>query len=190
MHAQYFVAALVAATGSIAQETGKLGDAKAIMNNPRGAKYMAMFPKMAGVPVSGMVTAMSGPNGKGVKFDLKLEGLPMGMGPYAFHLHDQPVPANGSCAATLAHLDPYQRGQATPCNMSMPATCEVGDLSGKHGKIDGMMVMKNFTDMYASLVPGIGAFFGNRSIVIHYPNSTRLACANFMMPPKQGCMMD
>jgi len=35
--------------------------------------------------------------------------------------------------------------------------------------------------MYASLVPGIGAFFGNRSIVIHDANSMRLACANFTM---------
>lgn len=28
-------------------------------------------------------------------------------------------------------------------------------------------------------MPGIGAFFGNRSVVVHYANLTRLACANF-----------
>ena len=39
----------------------------------------------------------------------------------------------------------------------------------------------SFTDQYAALVPRIGAFFGNRSIVIHFANSTRLACANFTM---------
>ena len=39
--------------------------------------------------------------------------------------------------------------------------------------------MRSFTDMYAALVPGIGAFFGNRSIVLHFANTTRLACANF-----------
>jgi hypothetical protein len=39
----------------------------------------------------------------------------------------------------------------------------------------------SFVDQYAALVPGIGSFFGNRSIVIHYANSTRLACANFTM---------
>jgi hypothetical protein len=84
--------------------------------------------------------------------------------------------------------------------MSMPQTCEVGDLSGKHGKIEGMRASKkyvqraqlvcrvanlsfgdSFMDVYAALVPGIGAFFGNRSIVIHSSNSTRLACANFTM---------
>jgi len=44
--------------------------------------------------------------------------------------------------------------------------------------------------MYASLVPGIGAFFGNRSIVIHYANSTRLACANFTMAGMMPMAMD
>lgn len=38
----------------------------------------------------------------------------------------------------------------------------------------------SYTDDYAALVPGIGAFFGNRSIVIHYPNKTRITCANFV----------
>lgn len=51
----------------------------------------------------------------------------------AFHLHDSPVPADGNCTKTLAHLDPYKRGQATPCDKANPQTCEVGDLSGKHG---------------------------------------------------------
>lgn len=39
----------------------------------------------------------------------------------------------------------------------------------------------SFMDKYAALVPGVGAFFGNRSIVIHSANSTRIACANFTM---------
>lgn len=38
----------------------------------------------------------------------------------------------------------------------------------------------SYTDNYAALVPGIGAFFGNRSIVIHFPNKTRITCANFV----------
>lgn len=59
-----------------------------------------------------------------------------------YHLHDQPVPPDGNCSSTLAHLDLYQRGQATACDMAAPETCEVGDLSGKHGKIDGPSAMK------------------------------------------------
>ena len=30
-------------------------------------------------------------------------------------------------------------------------------------------------------MPGIGAFFGNRSIVFHYANKTRISCANFTL---------
>ncbi|KAK4031843.1 Cu,Zn superoxide dismutase-like protein [Parachaetomium inaequale] len=191
MHTLSLLAALVAAQGAVAQMTGKLGDAMAVMNNPPGASYVAMFTEGSGNPVRGKVSAMSSPGGKSVTFNLMLMGLPMGGGPYSYHLHDQPVPVDGNCAATLAHLDPYQRGQAVPCDMSMPETCEVGDLSGKHGKIEGPEVSKSFMDMYVALVPGIGAFFGNRSIVIHYANSTRLACANFTMEkmPGSGCGM-
>lgn len=36
-----------------------------------------------------------------------------------------------------------------------------------------------FREKYASTAPGIGAFFGNRSVVIHFSNQTRFACANF-----------
>ncbi|KAH7385340.1 superoxide dismutase [Phaeosphaeria sp. MPI-PUGE-AT-0046c] len=171
------------AAGALAQNqtTGKLGDAMVVSNNPPMASYVAMFMPNGMKKLRGMVTAMSGKGGKGVDFNLMVMGLPEEGGPFSFHLHDQPVPMNGNCTATLAHLDPYQRGQTPACDMAMPQTCEVGDLSGKHGKIMGMEAMKKFTDMYASLVPGMGAFFGNRSIVIHYANSTRLACANFTM---------
>lgn len=40
-----------------------------------------------------------------------------------------------------------------------------------------------FTDEFASLKPGIGAFFGNRSIVIHKADKSRIACANFAAAP-------
>ncbi|KAK0738149.1 superoxide dismutase [Schizothecium vesticola] len=164
--------------------TGKLGDAMAIMNNPPGAAYSAMFDGGDGSSVKGKVAAMSGPGGKGVMFDLNIMGLPMSGGPFSYHLHDQPVPMDGNCNGTLAHLDPYQRVQAVACDMMNPQTCEVGDLSGKHGKLDGPSSMKSFVDMYATLVAGIGAFFGNRSIVFHSASSARIACANFtMMPP-------
>jgi hypothetical protein len=93
-----------------------------------------------------------------------------------------PVPENGNCTATLAHLDPYIRGEATTCEKEFPATCQVGDLSGKYGAItpdeDGEFEA-TYVDLYASTLEGIGAFFGNRSIVFHHPNKTRISCANF-----------
>ena len=39
--------------------------------------------------------------------------------------------------------------------------------------------VNSYTDFYASLVIGTGAYFGNRSVVVHYANKTRITCANF-----------
>jgi hypothetical protein len=44
-----------------------------------------------------------------------------------------PVEADGNCTKTLAHLDPFIRGEVTPCMKERPETCQVGDLAGKHG---------------------------------------------------------
>jgi hypothetical protein len=99
-----------------------------------------------------------------------------------YHIHVEPVPANGSCASTLAHHDPFIRGEATDCDASKPATCQVGDLSGKYGKppAGNSSYSASYTDLYASLVPGLGSFFGNRSVVFHLANKTRIGCANFV----------
>jgi len=55
-----------------------------------------------------------------------------------YHIHDEPVPASGNCTQTLAHLDPFIRGEDPPCDASAPETCQVGDLSGKYGKIPSL----------------------------------------------------
>ncbi len=55
----------------------------------------------------------------------------------------------------------------------------MGDLSGKFGKISTDPFVAEYSDSFASTTPGIGAYFGNRSFVIHFPNKTRITCANF-----------
>ncbi|KAB5580637.1 hypothetical protein GE09DRAFT_1082968 [Coniochaeta sp. 2T2.1] len=97
----------------------------------------------------------------------------------AYHIHVDPVPANGNCTKTLAHQDPFIRGEDPPCDPRFPQTCQVGDLSGKHGKITSDPFEVTYYDQFASTAGGIGAFFGNRSFVLHYPNKTRITCANF-----------
>jgi len=52
-----------------------------------------------------------------------------------FHIHEKPVPTDGNCTGTGAHLDPYLRTQVPACDSAKPATCEVGDLSGKYGAV-------------------------------------------------------
>ncbi|KAF9731027.1 superoxide dismutase [Paraphaeosphaeria minitans] len=141
--------------------TGLGGDAAIVNNNPAGAKYTATFPG-AGANISGTVTAASNANGTGVLFSKAF-----------LYLQDH----------RSAHLDPYRRGQFanTPmCDPTKPQTCEVGDRSGKHGNITGLSISTSYVDLYASTLPGIGAFFGNRSIVIHRSDGTRLACANWV----------
>ena len=67
-------------------------------------------------------------------------------GDYKYHVHDQPVITD--CASTLAHLDPFIRGQKVSCDINRPASCEVGDLSGKHGAIPGSGGEKIFLFIY------------------------------------------
>lgn len=83
MHPLSFLAAFCAVQGAVAQMTGKLGDAMAVMNNPPGASYVATFTEGPGNQVRGKVTAMSSPGGKSVTFNLTIIGLPMEGGPYS-----------------------------------------------------------------------------------------------------------
>jgi hypothetical protein len=59
-------------------------------------------------------------------------------------------------------------------------------LAGKHGKITSDPFTASYKDEFASTVEGIGAFFGNRSITLHFANKTRLTCANFTMTGTTG----
>lgn len=101
----------------------------------------------------------------------------------AYHVHVSPVPANGDCTAAGEHLDPYNRGEQPPCDPSDPATCQVGDLSGKHGTASGTSFFAEYTDFYLSTDPSSNAFFGDKSVVIHDATGTRLNCGNFQLAP-------
>ncbi|KAL2354065.1 superoxide dismutase [Cryomyces antarcticus] len=159
--------------------TGLFGDAAVTRNNPTGEVYIATIPDSTITAVRGQVIATAAEDGTGVAFVVTFSGLPTSGGPFIYHVHDQPVPTSGNCTGTLAHLDPYVRGETPACDATQPATCQVGDLSGKHGKINDTIFMASYKDLYTSTVPTIGAFLGNRSIVIHYANKTRISCANF-----------
>lgn len=194
------LALLLAAAGAVSAQkqlpdgtwTGKRGDAFFIIDNPLGYVYQAVFPQDAffqpaypeGGNIVGSVTAEAAePDGEGVRFNIKLSNLPATGGPFMYHIHAKPVPADGNCTATGAHLDPFERGQQPPCNASAPETCEVGDLSGKHGAIPegSTSFTTSYVDGYASTVESYEGFIGNLSVVIHLANSTRVTCANFKL---------
>ncbi|KAL2125828.1 hypothetical protein VTI74DRAFT_2577 [Chaetomium olivicolor] len=186
--AQTTCSAGAAPTSSIIA-TGQRGDAAIVTNNPLGAVYRAVLPESAffkdaypqGGNIKGEVTAVANPDGRGVLFNVKLSNLPKIGTALSYGIHVNPVPADGNCTAALAYFDPFVRGETPSCKAAAPATCQVGDLSGKHGAIpaDQDAWETSYVDLYASTAEGTGAFFGNRSLVIHYPNKTRITCASF-----------
>ncbi|KAK0733483.1 superoxide dismutase [Lasiosphaeria miniovina] len=166
-----------------------LTDAAVVTNNPPGLAFKASLPDEAffkpafpaGGNVKGDIIALAAPDGSGVLFQIKFSNLPKEGGPFIYHLHVDPVPSNGNCTATLGHLDPFARGETPACDETNPASCQVGDLSGKHGSIPaGCDTWTGlYIDPYVTTLEGLGSYFGNRSFVFHYANKTRITCASF-----------
>ncbi|QDS77176.1 hypothetical protein FKW77_001912 [Venturia effusa] len=162
-------------------------DSPMVKDNPIGAQYLATMPAAGDPGVYAQFAVMSGPNGEGVNFAVNINGKPFMGSNFLYHIHEKPVPSDGNCTGTGAHLDPVGRGETPPCDQSNPASCQAGDLSGKYNAIPILPGFSaNYTDKYLSLNPGNPAFFGDKSIVLHYPNKTRIACANFKIVDKKG----
>jgi Cu/Zn superoxide dismutase len=111
-------------------------DATAVTNNPAGVSYGATLPDLTTTNIRGSVVAQSDPSGTGVLFQVTLAGFPAEGGPFLYHIHANPI-VDGNCSTAGGHLDPFNRGDSPACDASEPSTCQVGDLSGKHGKING-----------------------------------------------------
>ncbi|KAF4551525.1 Hypothetical protein D9617_13g100260 [Elsinoe fawcettii] len=166
------------------------GGTAAVQSNLPAATYVANLPSTAfneltGTVIRGAVIGAANANGTGVSFSVVLTSLPneAQYGPFAYHIHDSPVPADGNCTSTLAHFDVTNRGEYIPCEVGKPETCQTGDLSGKHGTIrgGGSNFNTSYTDNFLSTDPSSPYFFGSKSIVIHTANTTRLTCANFAL---------
>ncbi|KIW85882.1 hypothetical protein Z517_01275 [Fonsecaea pedrosoi CBS 271.37] len=174
----------------IAQEMGNITDAPVTQNNPSRATFQAIL--QVGKPVQGQITGVSSDNGTGVNFNVNFFDFPdISQGPFKYHIHQYPVPASGNCTATGGHLSPFGRQDDPPCDATAPWTCQPGDLSGKHGNISQLTSSTSgdsqavgtfqamYLDLYVSTDPSNVAFFGNRSVVVHNANGTRLNCGNF-----------
>ncbi|KDN33046.1 hypothetical protein RSAG8_13864, partial [Rhizoctonia solani AG-8 WAC10335] len=81
----------------------------------------------------------------------------------------------------LGHHDPLNVTDGFICNAAFPQYCQMGELSGKHGKLngttDGKIAAFEYSDAYLRFFPETHSLLG-RSIVIHSSNKTRLACGN------------
>ena len=103
-----------------------------------------------GSTVTGSIRISSAPGGSGVAVSANFEGFPdfATYGPFLYHIHALPVPANGDCTATLRHLDPQNAGEYYPCIVSAPQNCQVGDLVGKYGAITASPFAAQYSDLY------------------------------------------
>ncbi|KAK3191508.1 hypothetical protein K4F52_002323 [Lecanicillium sp. MT-2017a] len=177
--------ALIAAASAALLGRAAAEDAMPASNNPVGAAYKAMLPEepffeSAALEgnIKGGIWAETAADQVGTKFTVKFENLPKEGGPFSYHIHVHPA-TDGNCTSTGGHLDPTNRMDKPACEADKPASCQVGDLSGKYGKITEDPFTAEYTDPFTSLQPGQEAFFGDRSFVIHFANGTRLTCANF-----------
>ncbi|KAI9726029.1 MAG: hypothetical protein M1828_002037 [Chrysothrix sp. TS-e1954] len=145
-----------------------------VQSNLPAATYTATFPsvafdELAGGAVMGSVVGSSKQGASGTTFTINLSNLPAEAqyGPFMYHIHDMPVPADG---------------EYYTCDTSNPQNCQVGDLAGKHGMVMSSPTFStSYVDPYLSTDPSSPYFFGAKSIVVHSGNTTRLTCANFMM---------
>ncbi|KAI5953892.1 SOD4 [Candida margitis] len=133
----------------------------------------ATFKKKATSDVTGTITFEPATNGS-VLVKVDVEGLPSSGGPFPYHIHELPVPADGNCTGTKMHLNPYGGNE----NATTPQGKEAGDLAGRHGKIQGQSFSTEYVDNYISLNPDSKTYFGNLSVVIHFANSSRITCSN------------
>lgn len=147
LHTLVFSSAAFLVSASLAQS-----GAPVTIGNPPGVQYIAVLPTSQSP--NGSVVASSTPSGTGVDFQITISGLPSQGGPFrelshtflrvqllthlqVYHIHENPVAPNGSCATVGGHLDPYNITDIPICNSTCPEDCQVGDLSGKHGAMSG-----------------------------------------------------
>ena len=101
-----------------------------------------------------------------------------------WHVHVDAVVNFGDCAATGDHYDPL-----TPNTSPPNVTYEIGDLSGKWGRLNGAASPGNFVGTGQGYVldanlPLYGNYSVlNRSIVIHKLDGSRWACAAILNDP-------
>lgn len=91
---------------------------------------------------------------------------------------------NGKCDGAKNVLDPFQRGDKPACDKKSPQTCQVGDLTGKHGEIpkfQGVISVKqSFQDLYLSFKKEDKSFIGNGSVIVKNAKGDKIACGNIL----------
>ncbi|EGF98975.1 Cu/Zn superoxide dismutase [Melampsora larici-populina 98AG31] len=165
-------------TASTAASTPAPGLAVAV-NNTNSLTASCLLAGSFGV--SGNIRFTLGNSSEEVDVKVSVNGLMAinSTAQFAYHIHTNPISADGNCSSALGHLDPLQVTDGLTCDPLMPQYCQEGDLAGRHGKLPGNVSTADvdYSDNFIRFWPQPFSILG-RSIVIHAPNSTRLACGN------------
>eukprot|EP00158_Paraphelidium_tribonemae_P005474 Partr_v1_DN27362_c0_g1_i2_m46654 putative superoxide dismutase len=101
---------------------------------------------------------------------------------YNWHIHVNRI--TGACSTAGAHYSPYGVVLGTPVTKPVAGrylTYEVGDLSGKFGKISaGYIAPTTYIDSSLRLQSSLVNIVAGRSVVIHSNSGGRVACANIL----------
>ncbi|KAI5951972.1 hypothetical protein KGF54_005047 [Candida jiufengensis] len=146
-----------------------------IKKNPQNIVAIADFPFGGNREIQGNVVFTT--RGKYVNVHVDMTGFPKDSGPFYYHIHERSVPENGNCEACGLHFNPYH-AEVNCLDQKHDGYCQVGDLSGKHGLINSTCFEFKFTDPYLSLNKRSKSYIVGKSIVFHYPNMTKIACAD------------
>ncbi|KAI3403756.2 hypothetical protein KGF56_003481 [Candida oxycetoniae] len=147
-----------------------------VKKNPTNIVAVADFPFGGNKDVKGNVV-FTASQGKYVNVHVDMTGFPEDCGPFYYHIHERSVPENGNCEACGLHFNPYE-ANADCSSQKNDGYCQVGDLSGKHGVINSTCYDAKYTDEFLSLNKKSKSYIVGKSVVFHYPNMTKLACAD------------
>lgn len=150
--------------------------APAVPRNPQGTIAVADFPQGGDHTFTRGYVIFSSPDGGKVNVHVDMTGLPQHDGPFYYHIHDVAVGENGDCETAGPHFDPYHGLEVCPAQGD-DAQCQVGDLLGKHGWINTTCFQTSYVDPFVSLDVLSPANVVGRSVVFHYADMRRFACA-------------
>ncbi|EGW33573.1 uncharacterized protein SPAPADRAFT_151895 [Spathaspora passalidarum NRRL Y-27907] len=150
-----------------------------IKKNPKNIVAIADFPFGGNTNVRGNVV-FTAKQGSFVNVHVDMTGLPADGGPFYYHIHEISVPGDGNCEAVGLHFNPYK---ASPkCSeQKHDGYCQVGDLSGKHGVINATCFEISYEEPYLSLNKKSKSYIIGKSLVFHYANMTKIACADIAL---------
>lgn len=147
-----------------------------IKRNPKHVVAIADLPFGGDKKIMGNVV-FTAKKGKVVNVHVDVTGLPKEGGPFQYHIHEDSVPEDGDCEKVGDHFNPYDAPEECD-EQKDDSYCEVGDLSGKHGWINATCFETKYNDPYLSLNKKSKSYIVGKSIVFHYANLTKFACAD------------